>query len=252
MLPLTMAGEKKTKPRRQRPQKKTDKEENSSLEELQEVQPKTRKPKTKPTLESHLKRYDDIIEFVKTEIDRKKTNSEPGVRPLQRIGKELKSMRSEVPRISKKRGYRKNSDNRVSGFTLECEISGELRKFLGLKPKDKVTRRDVTNALCVYVHLKDNEKREGMLRWAHLNKDDRDLRDETNKMHIVPDKNLAKLLNYNQYKKDVKSGKITSTSTNKETGEVTENVVSDDGLYYRTMQQLIQVHIPKTKLAFSE
>lgn len=243
-----MARPKQTKRGQSKKESPPSKDVESSVSEeetpAQETQPKKR-TKTKPTVESHLKKYDELLDLLAAEIEKKQSKSEPGVRVLKRVSKELNVMRKQVPRICKTRGYPNKNSNRVSGFTLPCEISPELRKFLKLKNGDSVTRRDVTNALCVYVNLKDGEQRESMLKWAHLNSNGRDLRDEEYKMRIVPDKALANLLNYSQYRKDVKAGKILKERTDEE-GQSVMEAETDDSLYFRTIQKLIQSHIRKT------
>ena len=62
-------------------------------------------------------------------------------------------------------------------------------------------------------------------------------------MNVLPDKALAKLLNYDQYKKDVAAGNVTRTK--RKTGEV--DTVTDENLYYSTIQKLISQHATPIK-----
>ncbi len=222
--------------------------ETDSTEVTPDEKPKkTVKKRKVATIESHLAKYDKIMTQLDSEIESKKVKGDTGSRFLSGIRKQLVDMKKDVPRICSgrnRRTYTKSATGNMSGFDLPCEITPELSKFLKLKDGETVSRKDVTNALCVYIRLKPKEDREQMLKWAHLNpKGSRDLQDPANKMGIIPDASLSKLLSYKQYQKDVKDGKITKEQKNKETGKKVTVVVTDDVLKYYVVQRLIKSHI---------
>ena len=108
-------------------------------------------------------------------------------------------------------------------------------------------RRDVTNAICVYSHLKPDESREHMLRWKHLNPDGaRDLQNPKDRMAIIPDSALDKLLRFNKYKKDVKAGLITKNVKDTKTRVSTTVKVEEPILYYWVIQKLLSRHYTAT------
>lgn len=209
--------------------------------------PKERKTKKNITIESHLARFDSLLDFLNTEIEKRSKAKEKGVRVLISTKKILKELRKETPYIAHRR--RPKNPNAAkpthSGFTQEYPISAELAAFLQIEGEEpKLSRLDATRAICVYSHLKEDESREEMLKWAYLNPDGkRNLQSSTDKKTIVPDKPLSKLLKYDEYKKEIKNGKVTKRVTvNKDTGVKEDVVVTSDALYYWTIQKLVNRH----------
>lgn len=129
-----------------------------------------------------------------------------------------------------------------SGLTTPQNISDELRVFLKVEKGRNLSRIEVTRAINSYINIKKDEKRENILEWAYLNPNYRNLQNVNDKRVIFPDASLAKLLRYNQYKKDVASKKITEAHKNKITGFKETKIVTSDDLHYRTVQKLIQIH----------
>lgn len=201
----------------------------------------------KVTLQSHLERYDELINIIQDLSEKKRKKGEKGSRVYGKLIRNLKEMKSEVPKVIKQANKRKPSTKpRVSGFSLGCTISDELADFLKVPKGTLLTRTEITNALCAYVNINANETREKVLRWKHLNpKMNRDLRDPSNKTRILPDPRLSKLLKYEEYRKRVKEGLVETYKVNKQTKQKERVVQTDDGLLYCTMQLLIQPHISK-------
>jgi chromatin remodeling complex protein RSC6 len=229
-------------------------EENVNLkvkkEKVKDLTPKPRASKRKPDIkgrvEDHVLKYNQLFELLDAEIERKSREKEKGVRSLQKVRKSLKNMRKEVPYITRSKEGRKIASTRkhsTGGLEMKYHISEDLRNFLQLGPKDTITRLDATRAICVYARLKKGEDREPTLKWAYLNPNGkRDLQNKDNKIAIVPDKALSKLLDYKRYQRDVAKGKITKKVKDKTTGESSKQKVKDDDLYYWVIQKLITPH----------
>jgi hypothetical protein len=203
--------------------------------------------KTPVSLETHLQKYEVLRNILDNEIEKRSRQREPGVKILRTVRKKVIELQKEAPKIARRKRLMTEAQKRSSGFLKECEITDELRKFMKLSPDEYPSRIDITNAICAYIHIKPDEKRENILRWKHLNKVDRNLQDPINKRIIVPDKKLSSLLKYKQYKKDVRSGKIIKSVKDKTTGKVDERIVIDDSLYYSVVQKLIQSPIIRTR-----
>lgn len=194
------------------------------------------------TLPEHVARYEALFQFLDAEIDRKCRKKERGVRALITMRKSLTAMYKEVPNLHRRKPSTKPRKDCESGLTSKLPISTELAKFLKVDPKTKLSRVDAVCALCVYIKRDPDETRERMLRWVHLNKKGRNLQDPGVGSTIIPDEALSKLLRYPAYQKAVKKGKVTKKVRHKMTREVTEVVVTSDGLYYWTLQRLLAPH----------
>ena len=206
-----------------------------------------RKKRHKATIYDHIDHYNQLLNLIKFEIDRKSRSKESGVRVLQKARKMVEDMRKELSHVTRSKEARNalsTRKNTSSGFTMKYYVSEELANFLQLDAStDTVSRIDATRAICVYAHLKENEKREDILAWSYLNPGcARDLQNPANKKTILPDATLASLLQYNQYKKDVKSGDITQKTKNKQTGVVGQKKVAQNALDYTSIQRLISHH----------
>ncbi len=222
------------------PQRKEKKSKTVDLEK----ESKTRSPRRKITIETHLEKYDKLLELLNEHIDHLRKNKEPGSRVFTTIRKAVRELHKEAPKIANsRRKSTTNNQNKVSGFVLQCQLTPELSDFLQIDRDTTLCRRDVTNAICVYSHLKPDESREHMLRWEYLNpKGKRNLQNPKERMAIVPDSSLSKLLRYNKYKKDVKAGLVTKNVKDKKTRVTTTVTVTEPTLYYWVIQKLLSVH----------
>jgi chromatin remodeling complex protein RSC6 len=226
------------------PQRKGRKSKSDDVE----TESKTRIPRRKVTIETHLEKYDKLLELLNEHIDHLRKNKEPGSRVFTTIRKAVRELHKEAPKIANSR--RKSiagNQNKVSGFVLQCQLSPELTDFLQIDRDSTLCRRDVTNAICVYSHLKPNETRPHMLKWEYLNPSGkRNLQNPKERMAIVPDSTLSKLLRYNKYKKDVKAGVVTKNVKDKKTRVSTTMPVTEPTLYYWVIQKLLSVHYVTT------
>jgi chromatin remodeling complex protein RSC6 len=242
VLPLPPAGVEKEEPE--------DPDDQDSEESV------ARAPRKKATISGHIQHYDQIFELLDTEIDRKSREKEKGTRTLKSIRKILTQMRKEVPQVTRSKEARKQSSTRketTSGLMMTFAISKELADFLQIPEDTRLSRIEVTRAICVYSHLKDDEKREEMLRWKYLNPNGkRDLQFPQDKKAIIPDKSLSKLLRYDIYKKKVAAGQVTHKTKNKETGKIEIVKVKTDALYYWAIQNLLNVHFLKEEASSTE
>lgn len=237
--------------------KKVKKEEEPKLEDPDvEEEPTVRAPRKKATIADHIKHYDQLFSLLDSEIDRKSREKEKGTRSLRTIRKVLIQMRKDLPQVTRSKEARKQSSTRKetkSGLMMQFPISKELADFLNVPGDTRLSRVEVTRAICVYAHIKENEKRDEMIRWKHLNPDGkRNLQFPQDKKAIIPDKALTKLLRYDAYKKKIAAGQITRKSKNKETGITEVTVVKTEALYYWAIQSLLSVHFLKEDLSEGE
>lgn len=230
--------------------KRTKQDDSKQAVTEQVGQKKQRAPRRPVTLESHLEKYDNLLKILDGEIERKQKEKEKGTRVFRSIRKLTRELRNEASKISKTKRRVSSDGKKVSGFVLKCKISDKLADFMGLDHGSTPSRNEITNSICVYANLKDGENRPQMLKWKHLNPGGkRNLQDPDDKMVIKPDAKLSKLLNYAQYKKDVKAGKVTKTVTvtdkNKNKKRQTV-VVKTPEMRYWVIQRLIQSQIHGT------
>ncbi len=200
----------------------------------------------KPIMEDHIAHYIQLDKLLAEEIDRKKRNKEAGIRPLQKIYKLILVMKKEMPVVAKSKLAKQAFSTRKnvkSGFSRQHYISAELASFLQLDVDvDTMSRVDFARALSAYIHIKEDETREDILKWSYLN-NGRNLQNPDNKRTFIPDKAISKLLRLDQYKKNVISGKIKIKCKNRETGEI--DMVKPDytNLDFSQVQSLIGVHL---------
>lgn len=225
------------------PKKKVTKKAPATVVEP-EVKPRR---KAEPvTVETYQARLDELITYVDEQINQLKSAGNKGVKGFKHVRKVCVTLRDKAPKLAKQK--RKKSENAKSGFKIPYLVSDELCKFLKLPNGSAVTRVDATRGITVYANLKDDEARPAILKWKHLNAGGkRNLQSPEDKTVIVPDASLKKLLRYNQYVKDVKAGKITKRSKNKETGKMEQVVVKTPELKYYTIQKLIQPHFKEKR-----
>jgi chromatin remodeling complex protein RSC6 len=199
------------------------------------------KKKIKVNIEDHIEHYQQIFDLLDFEIDRRCRHREGGAKVFRKVLKLTKKMRKELPVISRSK-LAKIKRNGGSGLSMPLLISKELASFLELPSDTRLSRVETIRAICVYSRIKEGEEREEMKKWFYLNPDGkRNLQDPDNKMAIIPDEKLSRLLDYDQYCKDVENGLITKTVKNIE-GEKEKKVVDDQSLYYWVIQKLLKNH----------
>jgi hypothetical protein len=218
-----------------------DIEQTTPVPDNEEPKP-IRKRRGKVTLESYQQIIKEAQDMILAEIERKSKEREKGIRSMQRINKCLRILEKDAPKLANaKRRIRNPSGKRVSGFLIQYPITDEFAEFLQVDKGTQLNRREATNAICIYSHIKPNEDRPQMLQWKYLNPEGkRDLQIPGNKMAIMPDKALSKLLNYNKYVSQVKKGEIKKQVKDKETGNIREEVQDDPALYYWVIQRQIK------------
>jgi len=205
-----------------------------------------RKPRKKVTLETYLQKHDTLIKYLDAEIDHKSRHKEKGVKSLQSIRKMVRELQRDAPKIATGRKRKTSGKPRKSGFASQYQITEELAKFMQIPPDSTPTLNEITNAIYIYIKIKPGEERPQMIKWKHLNPDNRDLQNPDNRTVIIPDKKLSKLLGYKKYKKDVADGKVTINKiVDKRTKERKTVLVEDDSLFYYVIQKLIQKQIIK-------
>lgn len=212
----------------------------------EEVEKKEGLPRRKATIEDHIDNYQKLFMLLDSEIDRKGREKEKGTKSLRTIRKILTKMRKEVPQVTRSKSARKHSSLKkqtTSGLMMQFSISKELADFLKVSSDTRLSRVDVTRALCVYVHLDEDEKRDAVLEWKYMNANGkRNLQNPQDKKAIIPDKALSKLLRYDVYKKNVADGLVTRKVVDKETGKKQVVKVTTDALYYWVVPKLLGFH----------
>lgn len=196
------------------------------------------------SLASVLETLKQAEKFCDTEIENRAKTKEPGAKTFKSIRKLIKEVAQRLPRLAnqKRRNNRANTSVE-SGFGKEINISPELAKFLKVDVNTKLTRNDITRAICTYIHYDPATATERMKRWEYLNPEgERNLQNPSERKAILPDKALSALLGYDKYKKNVSEGKEFFNKTNKATGQKEQTRVEDDSLYYFVIQKLIQKH----------
>ena len=103
-------------------EKKTSKKVKDNTDEdptVENVEPKTRAPRKKPTMEDHIGNYNKILTMLDEEIDRKSREKEKGVRTFRKVKKILIKMRKELPVVARSKAARIKSSNSFlkSSFT---------------------------------------------------------------------------------------------------------------------------------------
>jgi len=196
----------------------------------------TERKKAQPvTVESYQELCNTMIESIEAEIERLKSTKDKGVKFLKNIRRNVTLLRDRAPKLAKQK--RKKSENAKSGLKIPQNVSDELCTFLKVKPGTQISRVDATRGITAYIHLKDNESRNEILQWKNLNPGGkRNLQDSNDATIINPDDALKKLLNYDQYVKNVKAGLITKKKDGKTVKE------DDPSLHYYTIQKLIKHH----------
>ena len=181
--------------------------------------------------DSVLKQLDDMYKILNDEIEKtmKSTDKNKNTRVLKKLKKRLEKIQKDLPKM-KKKTTRTNFSN--SGFVKTFPITKETSDFLMVDPNMNLSRDDLQCALTIYIHLDPEEEREKKLKWAYLNKEGlRDLRNPKNRKLIYPDEALSSLLKYNEYKKNVDTGKEFNKKGIK---------ILDSNMHYYTLTSLLQ------------
>lgn len=145
---------------------------------------------------------------------------------------------------------RKQTDKKNNILMKQVEVSPDLAKFLKLEKGEKISRSECNTAITMYVNIKNlkevaPEKKKWIERMNPGAK--RCLQSEDDGSVIVPDKPLAKLLDYEGYKKRVAAGEHYWHRKNKETGEFEDIQETDDKLTYSVVQHLLAPHFPRNE-----
>ena len=206
-----------------------------------------KRKRTKINLETYIEKINEAVKKCDVEIERLSSNpsgERKGIKTLKSVRRTLLDLATKAPKLTKLRRRYKMSGNvrKNSGLTTPQNISDELREFLKIEEGRNLSRIEVTRAINSYINIKKYEMRPSILEWAYLNPNHRNLQNVKDKRIIFPDKPLAKLLRYAEYKKAVASKQITEAHKNKVTGLKKTKIVTSSDLHYRTVQKLIQVH----------
>ncbi len=206
-----------------------------------------KRKRTKINLETYIEKITHAVKKCDVEIERLSSNpsgERKGIKTLKSVRRTLLDLETKAPKLTKlRRRYKMSGTIRKnSGLTTPQNISDELREFLKIEEGRNLSRIEVTRAINSYINIKKDERRPSILEWAYLNPNHRNLQNEKDKRIIFPDKPLAKLLRYAEYKKAVESAQITEAHKNKLTGLKETKIVTSSDLHYRTVQKLIQVH----------
>ena len=209
----------------------------------EKTEPKPRAPRKKVTLETYNQKIEELLVILTEEIDRRSKERGKGTRIFRTIRKHVTALKKDAPKLAKAKRNNQNNSNKVSGFSLQCEITEELAKFLKLEIDSTPTRKEITNGICAYINYKKNEERPCMTMWNHLNPGGkRDLQNPKDRMAILPNAALRKLLRYDDYINDVEEGDVLKSHTNKETGVKSKIVETDSALKYYVIQKLLNKH----------
>ena len=139
--------------------------------------PSTRRIVTKETLDVMFGNFLERLEE-QLVLTRENKNRNVTVRTWQSLERDAKKMRSDYHRVAKiKRDTGTRNPN--IGFEKKRPVSKEIAKFAGWPVGEDHSRVDVTNAICAYI--KENK-----------------LQNPSDGRQIVPDKKLAKILQYDK------------------------------------------------------
>lgn len=170
-------------------------------EDVTQQPARTRRQVTLDTVESA---FSELTLFIEAEIERqrdikKRNGTGNGIKFLQSSLKKTKQLQIDVRKIArKKRAPSRNGNN--SGFMKPVEISNELAAFFDMDSGELLSRVECTKKINGYIR-------------------DNGLQNPHNRKEILPNKELKKLLKY-------------------------ENDMGP--MYYYTIQKLIQPHFKKS------
>jgi chromatin remodeling complex protein RSC6 len=140
-----------------------------------------RKQRRQVTRESVDADFDELVKRLEDEITARREGDDKNkkdTRFLRSVVKAVRQLKTDSVRVSSKRARRDPNAPRStnSGFMKQVDISKEMRKFIGLEENAKVSRVEVTKAICEYIS-KNN------------------LQNEKDRRQFTPDEKLTKLLN---------------------------------------------------------
>ena len=155
------------------------KEATASTPEVETESKKTTRPREKPTNESVMVEFDELVALVELEMATlRDKNGSKGVKCLKTVNKRLKLLKNSAGRVMKTKA--KGSDvkkNVNSGFSKPVRITPELAKFTGWDSAKAYARLDVTKFLCNYIKTHN-------------------LQNPSDRRQISPDAQLTRLLKY--------------------------------------------------------
>lgn len=185
-------------------------------------------------------------------IEQRKKKSEKYT-DLSSVSKDLEELQKKFRQAFPIKREKKEG-TKSSGLHNPVTLKPALTEFLQLdEDSEPVTWVDVIAAFRTYLYrIKPLSERAA--RWAYLNekKPYRDLRDPKQTKYYLLDAKLKKLLNYDQFVKDVKAGKIKVMRKSKEFVGKEEVTITDTKLDFNMITSLISKLIvknekPKTK-----
>ena len=209
--------------------------------------------KREPNYKIMAKKIDVLIKRCDRAIEKKSETGGSGVSLVKSIKNELVNISNLNKKYypKPKKSLKQNSEvipHKINGFTNKLRISEEMASFPGVDKDATFSRTEITTAICVYINRNKDEKRESHQRWAYLNSDEngnpkRDLRDKEQKKNVVLDDTLNKLLRFDDFVTRIKNGEVNKFVFDKERNEYMSVPETDTHFYYKTIQQLIGVHI---------
>lgn len=145
-----------------------------------EVKPTTQKKQRRvPTRDTVIEELDGLVTMINSEVERLRgaPAKTKGVKFLRSLNKRVKTLKSDVTRVTRQRQKTTRKTNNNSGFLKPVKISRQMAEFTGWNPDELKSRVDVTRYICDYI------KKNG-------------LNDQKDKRNIKPDPKLSKLLGY--------------------------------------------------------
>lgn len=180
----------------------------------------------------YIQTFNNFLEKLDEEIERKKKERESGIRSLLSIRRDALLLKKQVPKITKRMVSTattkaaasvegvpsdvavETSTTSTCAFNQECSVSPELAKYLKLNKNFKAKRCDIIKL--VFEMRRTGEEAETQLQI---------------------------LLGYDDYKERVKNGEVFKNALHKETGIKHRVKVDDDALFFWVVNRLLSPHI---------
>jgi len=255
---------KKTQAKKAAPKRKTAAKKKVASTRSSIDVPKISRPRvvTKESFEewmdAAIQHFEARRDQIKDDYDNQKKTPNSHSLYMNAVLREFEAIKGRVGKklVAKRRSTGSHSNG---ALVAPCRLSKKLTSFLGVPASTRLGRAEVNRAVTAYIAF-DPEKKvdtstpakeaayKNKLKWVKkLNKDGkvRNLQDAEDRSVIHPDSELADLLNYKQYKRDVKAGKIKFNKKDKKTGEVKKTKQTDAVLNYAVLQHLLAPHFLK-------